>query len=131
MQQYERIVPTLEPIDVSLPLAERIDAFVGQRSRLLETVTPVRRAPCSEPESEVVSSWLPGRAQAEGPGARGVFRAELEQLGPSGARRAARRPRGGVRLDLLGGAAPHQRLSVDRSRAAMAATLTALLAGQR
>jgi len=31
VQQYERIVPTLDPIDVSLPLPERIEAFAAQR----------------------------------------------------------------------------------------------------
>ena len=70
VEQYERIVPTLEPIDEALPLAERIDAFVEQRARLLETVTPVRRAALLlEPESEVVLSWLADHAQAEGQGA--------------------------------------------------------------
>src|SRR5829696_7731046 len=58
-QQYERIVPTLTPVDASLPLPERLDAFVEQRARLLETVTPVRRAAVLlEPESEVVAGWL-------------------------------------------------------------------------
>ena len=59
LQQYERIAPTLVPVDLSLPLPERIDAFVEERARLLEEVTPVRRAALLlEPDSEVVSGWL-------------------------------------------------------------------------
>lgn len=132
VEQYERIAPTLEPIDVSLPLPERIDAFAEQRARLLETVTPVWRAALLlEPESEVVSSWLQTtRRQAAGR-VEDVFAAELAQL-EQGQR--------GVRLATLVAASAwtswealraHQRLSVDRSRAAMRATLAALLAGQR
>ncbi len=128
VQQYERIVPTLEPIDVSLPLPERIEAFVEQRARLLETVTPVRRAALLlEPESEMVSNWLQTTRRQKAREVERVFRAELEQF-PQTER--------GVLLAALVAASAwtswealraHQRLSVDRSRAAMRATLTALL----
>jgi AcrR family transcriptional regulator len=132
LEQYERVVPTLEPIDLSLPLAERIDAFVEQRARLLETVTPVRRAALLlEPESEVVSSWLQTTRRRKARELERVFRAELDQLG--------HRDRGVLLAALVAASAwtswealrAHQRLSVDRSRAAMALTLAALLAGQR
>jgi TetR/AcrR family transcriptional regulator, regulator of autoinduction and epiphytic fitness len=129
VQQYERTVPTLEPIDVSLPLPERIEAFVEQRARLLETVTPVRRAALLlEPESEMVSNWLQTTRRQKAREVERVFRAELEQF-PQTER--------GVLLAALVAASAwtswealraHQRLSVDRSRAAMRATLTALLA---
>jgi TetR/AcrR family transcriptional regulator, regulator of autoinduction and epiphytic fitness len=132
VEQYERIAPTLEPIDVSLPLPERIDAFAEQRARLLETVTPVWRAALLlEPESEVVSSWLQATRRQMAGRLEEVFGAELEQLGQS---------ERGVQLAALVAASAwtswealraHQRLSVDRSRAAMRATLAALLAGQR
>ena len=132
LEQYERVVPTLEPIDLSLPLAERIDAFVEQRARLLETVTPVRRAALLlEPESEVVSSWLQTTRRQKARELERVFRAELDQLG--------HRDRGVLLAALVAASAwtcwealrAHQRLSVDRSRAAMALTLGALLADQR
>jgi TetR/AcrR family transcriptional regulator, regulator of autoinduction and epiphytic fitness len=132
VQQYERhIGPTLEPIDVSLPLEERIDAFVEQRARLLETVTPVRRAALLlEPDSEVVAGWLQSFRRQKAREVERVFRAELDRLGP---------PERGVLLAALAAASAwtfweslraHQRLSVDRSRAAMRATLAALLARQ-
>jgi AcrR family transcriptional regulator len=132
LQQYERILPTLEPIDVSLPLPERIDAFVDQRARLLETVTPVRRAALLlEPESEVVAGWLDGARRQKAREIERAFRAELDQVGE---------PDRGVLLSALVAASAwssweglraHQRLSEERSRAAMRATLSALLAGQR
>jgi TetR/AcrR family transcriptional regulator, regulator of autoinduction and epiphytic fitness len=132
VQQYERIVPTLDPIDVSLPLPERIEAFVTQRARLLETVTPVRRAALLlEPESEVVSGWLQTTRRQKAREVGRVFRAELEQM--------AQRERGVLLAALVAASAwtyweglrAHQRLSEDRARAAMRATLTALLAAQR
>jgi TetR/AcrR family transcriptional regulator, regulator of autoinduction and epiphytic fitness len=132
VQQYERIVPTLDPIDVSLPLQERIDAFVAQRGRLLETVTPVRRAALLlEPESEVVSSWLQSTRRQKAREVERVFRAELEAIDQS--------DRGVLVAALVAASAwtaweglrAHQRLSEDRARAAMRATLAALLAPQR
>ena len=132
VQQYERIVPTLDPVDVSLPLPERIEAFVAQRARLLETVTPVRRAALLlEPESEVVSTWLQNARRQKAREVERVFRPELETV-EQGER--------GVLLAALVAASAwtaweglraHQRLSEDRARAAMRATLAALLAPQR
>jgi TetR/AcrR family transcriptional regulator of autoinduction and epiphytic fitness len=132
VQQYERIVPTLEPIDVSLPLPERIDAFVAQRGRLLETVTPVRRAALLlEPESEVVSGWLQGTRRQKAQEVGRVFQPELGKVEP--------KERGVLLAALVAASAwtaweglrAHQGLSEDRSRAAMRATLAALLAQQR
>jgi TetR/AcrR family transcriptional regulator of autoinduction and epiphytic fitness len=132
VQQYERIVPTLDPIDVSLPLEERIDAFVAQRGRLLETVTPVRRAALLlEPESEVVAGWLQSTRRQKAQEVERVFRPELETL--------EQRQRGVLLAALVSASAwtaweglrAHQRVSEDRARAAMRATLRALLAPQR
>jgi TetR/AcrR family transcriptional regulator, regulator of autoinduction and epiphytic fitness len=132
VQQYERIVPTLDPIDASLPLEERIEAFFSKRGRLLETVTPVRRAPLLlEPESEVVSGWLQSTRRQKAREVERVFRPELEKVEQS--------ERGVLLTALVAASAwtaweglrAHQRLSEDRSRAAMRATLTALLAPQR
>jgi TetR/AcrR family transcriptional regulator, regulator of autoinduction and epiphytic fitness len=132
VQQYERIVPTLDPIDVSLPLAERIEAFVAQRARLLETVTPVRRAALLlEPESEVVAGWLQSTRRQKAREVERVFGPELE--------RVEQTQRGVLLASLVAASAwtaweglrAHQRLSEDRSRTVMRATLAALLAPQR
>jgi TetR/AcrR family transcriptional regulator, regulator of autoinduction and epiphytic fitness len=132
VQQYERIVPTLVPIDVSLPLPERIEAFVAQRGRLLEEVTPVRRAALLlEPESDVVSGWLQSTRRQKAQEVQRVFGPELAKAEP--------RERGALLAALVAASAwtaweglrAHQGLSEDRSRAAMRATLAALLAPQR
>ena len=59
LRQYERVIPTLRPVDATLPLGERIEAFVGQRTRLFERVKGVRQAALlMEPESQAVAGWL-------------------------------------------------------------------------
>jgi AcrR family transcriptional regulator len=132
VQQYERIVPTLDPVDVSLPLSERIDTFVEQRAQLLETVTPVRRAALLlEPESEVVAGWLRNTRRQKAREVERVFRPELETI--------EERERGVLLAALVSASAwtaweglrAHQRLSEDRARAAMRTALAALLAPQR
>ncbi len=132
VQQYERIVPTLDPVDVSLPLSERIDTFVEQRAQLLETVTPVRRAALLlEPESEVVAGWLRNTRRQKAREVVRVFRPELETI--------EERERGVLLAALVSASAwtaweglrAHQRLSEDRARAAMRTALAALLAPQR
>ena len=40
----QRLAPLFVPIDASLPLDERVDALVEQRCRILEALTPARRA---------------------------------------------------------------------------------------
>ncbi len=127
-QQYDRIVPTLEPIDVSLPLPERIDAFVAQRAWLLEEVTPVRRAALLlEPDSEVVSGWLQTARRQKAAEVERAFGAELDRLG--------QRERAVLLAALVAASAwtswealrAHQKLGVERSRAAMRVALSRLL----
>src|SRR4051812_9962331 len=57
-EQYQRVVPTLVPVDSSLPLAERIEQFVQQRSRLYERIGGGRRARLLiEHEATSVAGW--------------------------------------------------------------------------
>jgi len=130
-QQYERVIATVKPVDASKPLSERLDAFVIQRARLLEQVSPVRRAALLlEHESNVVAGWLASARQGGATEVERVFRRELEAL------------ERGERAVLLGalvsatswpvweGYRVHQRMGTERARAAMRRTLTALL-GER
>src|SRR5918992_671858 len=79
-QEYERVVTALEPVDASRPLGERIDAFVVQRTRLLERISPVRRAALLiEHESDVVAGWLTTARQGAAADVERVFRRELER----------------------------------------------------
>jgi AcrR family transcriptional regulator len=132
IEQYHRIASTLEPVDVELPLPERIDAFVAERARLLEAISPVRRAALLlEPDSATVSGWLRSARRQKAAEVERVFGSELDGREPEA--RA-------VLLAALVAASAwtswealrrHQGLSAERARAAMRATLAGLLAGQR
>jgi TetR/AcrR family transcriptional regulator, regulator of autoinduction and epiphytic fitness len=130
-QQYERVFSGLEPVDSSAPLPERLDAFVAQRSRLLEESSSLRQAAILlEHDSEVVAGWLESWRRAAATEVERVFRHELE-----GQERGER----AVLLGALVSAASgpvwegyrlHQRMGVERARAAMRRTLAALV-GER
>ncbi|MBA3262583.1 MAG: TetR/AcrR family transcriptional regulator [Thermoleophilaceae bacterium] len=130
-EQYDRVVPTLRPIDSSLPLPERIDQFTQQRARLYELISGVRRAALLiEHESSSVAGWLTTARQAKAAEAERVFRRELDAI-PADEREPAR----AALIALCSWPAwdswrTHQRLSVARSRAALAAGIAGLL-GQR
>jgi TetR/AcrR family transcriptional regulator, regulator of autoinduction and epiphytic fitness len=130
-QQYERVIREVDPVDASLPLAERLDAFVTQRARLLEQVSPVVRAGrLFEHDSDVAAGWLTSARSAAANEVERVFRRELQ------------RAEAGERAVLLAalvsaaswaaweGYRVHQQLGAERSRAAMRTTLAALL-GER
>jgi TetR/AcrR family transcriptional regulator, regulator of autoinduction and epiphytic fitness len=128
LRQYERVVPTLHPVDATLPLDERIDAFVEQRALLFERVKGVRRAALlMEPESRAVANWLTTARRAKATEVERVFSRELEAQPDD--------ERDTVRAALVAASAwtawesyrAHQRLGVERARAAMRAALTALL----
>jgi TetR/AcrR family transcriptional regulator, regulator of autoinduction and epiphytic fitness len=128
-QQYERVVPTLRPVDASLALPERIEAFVEQRARLYEQSKGVRRAALLlEPDSGAVAGWLAASRKAGVTDVERVFRDELQ--------RAPDEERPVLRAALVSAFAWtawesyrfHQGLGVGRARAAMRATVAALLA---
>jgi TetR/AcrR family transcriptional regulator, regulator of autoinduction and epiphytic fitness len=130
-QQYEQIVRELDPVDASLPLPERIDAFVAERTRMLEQITPVRRAAVLiEHESDVVAGWLTTARQGAATEVERVFRRELETL--------ERGERAVLLAALVSACAwpawegyrAHQGLGDERARAAMRTTVAALL-GER
>ena len=130
-QQYERVFSGLEPVDSSRPLPERLDAFVAQRTRLLEESSSLRQAAILlEHDSEVVAGWLESWRRAAATEVERVFRRELESY---------ERGERAVLLGALVSAASgpvwegyrlHQRMSAERARAAMRRTLAALL-GER
>jgi TetR/AcrR family transcriptional regulator, regulator of autoinduction and epiphytic fitness len=127
-KQYERVVPTLQPVDASMRLRDRIDAFVEQRARLYELSKGVRRAASLlEPDSGAVAGWLATARKAGVADVERVFRDELERA-PEGERQV-------LRAALVSASAWtawesyrfHQGLGVGRSRAAMRATIAALV----
>jgi AcrR family transcriptional regulator len=130
-EQYDRVVPTLRPVDSTLPLAERIDQFTAQRARLYELIGGVRRAGLLvEHESPSVAGWLATARQAKAADVQRVFRRELDAI-PGDDQEAVK-----ASLTMLCSWSAwdswrtHQRLSVARSKAALAAGIAGLL-GQR
>ena len=129
LQQYERVRPTLRPVDPALPLPERLDAFVAQRARLYELIKGVRRAALLlEPDSDAVARWLQTARRAKADEVRKVFATEIE--GVPEAERAAL-----VAALIAAAAWPawesyrfHQGLSAARARLALRLTLGRLLA---
>ena len=106
-EQYERVMPTLTPVDASLALGERIDALVAQRCRMFEQVKGVRRAALlMEPESDVVAGWLASTRSAGVAELERVFRRELEARPGGRARDAAGGARGRLRLGRVREPAP-------------------------
>lgn len=108
------------------PVAERVDAFAAQRARVLERISPVRRAALQmEPSSETVAGWL--RAVRDGAAAE-VERVFAPELG-------GRADRGELLSALVAASAwpaweslrAHQGLSPRRAEAVMRRTLAALL----
>jgi TetR/AcrR family transcriptional regulator, regulator of autoinduction and epiphytic fitness len=127
-EQYERVVPTIRPVDASLPLTERIDEFVAQRCGVFERVAGVRRAALlMEPESDVVAGWLSSVRSAGAAEAERVFRRELEALPPD-----EREPLRAALIAACGWGAFealrfHQGLSVTRTRGALRTLVARLL----
>jgi TetR/AcrR family transcriptional regulator, regulator of autoinduction and epiphytic fitness len=127
-RQTERLTAMWEPIARTGPFEERLDAFVEQRARILEVVTPVRRgALLMEPFSEAVCEGLAGFRKLKRREAERVFELELDRL--SGRERE-------TVVAALGAAVSwsaweelrrHQGLSVPRARAAMRRAVAALL----
>jgi TetR/AcrR family transcriptional regulator of autoinduction and epiphytic fitness len=131
-EQYERIMPTLHPIDATLPLDERIEQFTRQRARLYERISGLQRAALLiEHESPAVSGWLTAVRRALAAEVERVFHRELETIPPD-----EREAAGAALVSVCAWPAweswrTHQRLGVSRARAAMAAAVAALLRAQR
>jgi TetR/AcrR family transcriptional regulator, regulator of autoinduction and epiphytic fitness len=128
-EQYDRVVPTLRPVDSTLPLPERIEQFTAQRARLYEQIGGVRRAGLLvEHESSSVAGWLATARQAKASDVERVFRRELDAI-PADDQDAVR----AALITLCSWSAwdswrTHQRLSVARARAALAAGIAGLVA---
>jgi TetR/AcrR family transcriptional regulator of autoinduction and epiphytic fitness len=131
-QQYERVMPTLRPVDASLPLDERIDQFTRQRARLYEMIGGVGGAARRrEHESPSVAGWLATARRAKAADVERVFRRELEAIPGD-----EREPLRAALIAICAWPAwdswrTHQRLGVNRARAAMATAIGALLGAQR
>ena len=129
-RQADRIRSEWEPVPRSGRLEDRIDAFVSQRARILELVSPVRRgALLMEPFSEPVSEGLSGFRRLKRQEATRVFARELERL-PESERAATTAALGAIASwSAWEELRRHQGLTFGEARAALRRAVAALVGG--
>ncbi len=126
-RQRERTAKYVEPVALDQPFEGRLEAFVRVRTRLLEAITPIRRAALTEaPFSEVITRHLDAFRAAKREQVGLAFAPELDGK------------RSGDQFAAVCAAASwstweelraHQGLSVARARRVMQASIETLLRG--
>ncbi|MEW6267660.1 MAG: TetR/AcrR family transcriptional regulator [Thermodesulfobacteriota bacterium] len=129
--QMERLAPLFVPIPAGGALADRIATLVARRSRLLEAITPVRRASLRvEPFSQEVRTRLEGarsRGRAE---VERVFAPELDARPQAERREVAAALAAAASWSVWENLRRHQGLSVERARKVVTLMLAALLGAE-
>jgi TetR/AcrR family transcriptional regulator of autoinduction and epiphytic fitness len=126
--QAERIGRLWRELPTTGPFEDRLEAFLEQRARLLETITSVRRAGMiSEPFSEVIAAGLADIRSAKAAEVESVFSNEIGALPPGERDEVRAAAVVAASWQSWEGLRAHQGLSVARARAAMGRTLGALL----
>ena len=128
-RQADRIKPLTAPIPVTLPFARRVEEFSAQRGRLLETLSPVRRAAVlMEPFRPALAKRLKLARDLMRAAAIAAFAPELSKLAADEKRATV------AALDVVTSWVAweqlrrHQGLSETDARGVMATTIRALLA---
>jgi len=128
-RQAERVKPLTVPIRVTLPFARRVEEFSMQRGRLLETLSPVRRAAVlMEPFRPALAKRLKHARNLMRTAAIAAFALELSKLAADEKRATT------AALDVVTSWVAweqmrrHQGLSETDARTVMATTIRALLA---
>jgi TetR/AcrR family transcriptional regulator of autoinduction and epiphytic fitness len=128
-RQAERVKPLTVPISVALLLTRRIEEFSAQRGRLLETLSPVRRAAVlMEPFRPALAKRLKHARDLTRAAAIAAFAPELSKLDANEKRATI------AALDVATSWVAweqirrHQGLSETEARGVMATTVRALLA---
>jgi TetR/AcrR family transcriptional regulator of autoinduction and epiphytic fitness len=127
-RQAERVKPLTVPIPVTLPFARRVEEFSTQRGRLLETLSPVRRAAVlMEPFRPSLAKRLKHARDLMRAAAIAAFAPELSKLAADEKRATT------AALDVMTSWVAweqmrrHQGLSETDARSVMATTIRALL----
>lgn len=128
-KHFERMLVLYARLPTEGPLAERLDAFMSQRARIMEAVAPVRRAALlQEPFSPELARVLALGRQAGRDEIERVFAVELDR------EQGAARARLLAALDIAAGAAAwetlrvHEGLPMEQARLVVTEMLTKLLA---
>jgi AcrR family transcriptional regulator len=126
--QMERLAPLRVPVPVAGDVRTRLATLVARRSRLLEAVTPVRRASLRvEPFSNEVRSRLEGARALGRREVERVFAAELALLPPGERRDVAAALASAASWSVWEQLRRHQGLTVERARKVMHRMLAAIL----
>lgn len=128
MRQTERVSQIVEHLPDTGPFDERVEAFVEQRARVLEFITPVRRAAVlNEPFSEGSHAGLQAFRAFKRAEAERVFAPELDAR-PAAEREEVVRALGAATdWNTWEALRAHQGLSVADAGAVMRRTIRALL----
>ena len=87
-RQRERLAPLMDSVPGAGPLEKRLGAFVAARTRLLESIAPVRRAALlTEPFSRELGNRLGAFRRQKAEEVRRVFATELASRPPAARRR--------------------------------------------
>jgi len=128
MRQTERVSQMVEHLPDTGPFDERLDAFVEQRARVLEFITPVRRsAVLNEPFSEGSHAGLQAFRAFKRAEAERVFTPELDARPPAERAEVVHALGAATDWSTWEALRAHQGLSVADARAVMRRTIAALL----
>jgi AcrR family transcriptional regulator len=131
-RELQQVIPTLRAVPADGPLPQRIEAFVEERTRLLERVrTMWRAAELQEPFSTEISkrmamvrAWLRGDAER-------VFGRELARAKGAARSELAAALAAAASMGSWDDLRRHQELTADKARRILAQTLGALLGKSR
>jgi TetR/AcrR family transcriptional regulator of autoinduction and epiphytic fitness len=127
-RQAERLAPLAVAAPDDGPLDERLDAFVRARVRLLEAVSPVRRAAVlMEPFSAELEKRLGAFRAMKAREVRRVFAAELARRPPAARRRLAAALVAAASWNTWQALRQHQGLSQPEARRVLRVMLDTLL----
>jgi AcrR family transcriptional regulator len=127
-RQIERIMSTVRRVPRDGPVADRVVAFVAERARMHEAVTPVRRAALHvEPLSPEIAKRLQSVRQLGRKEVDRVFAIELSSRTAPQRRELAEALTAAASWSAWETLRAHQGLSVAQARRVMQRTVTALL----
>jgi TetR/AcrR family transcriptional regulator, regulator of autoinduction and epiphytic fitness len=128
MRQGERIAALVRHLPDTGPLEDRLAAFIDQRARVLEFITPTRRAGLLvEHESPVMRRNLDAMRAVKRAEVERVFAIELAACPPRERRRVAAALAAASAWSTWETLRAHQRLSPREAARVMAETMSALL----
>jgi AcrR family transcriptional regulator len=128
--QMARLDRLSQPVDAKGSLAERIERFTAERTRLLEAITPVRRAALlTEPFSHEIGTRLAATRQRGQREVEVLFAPELARLPAADRREILAAITTIASWSAWEAMRSHQGLSAAQARRVMARTVTGMLEG--